>query len=155
MKRETRNNEDDGKTGAGPIVLYDGDCGLCDWSVRFILRHEAGRVLRFAAQQTAAAQKLSRQYGVEGEMGNGVVFIEAGRGWVASTGSLRLCAYLHWPWRWGLWLLWVPRPVRDAVYRVITRNRRRWFGTPACPVGGLRGIGMDRADLQERFLGDV
>jgi predicted DCC family thiol-disulfide oxidoreductase YuxK len=40
----------------------------------------------------------------------------------------------------------VPRPVRDRVYDLVARHRRRWFGRPeAC----LTSLGKYR----DRFLG--
>src|SRR6476661_1217687 len=40
------------ETGAVPILLYDGSCGLCAQSVQFVLRHEArSQRLRFATLQ--------------------------------------------------------------------------------------------------------
>ena len=41
-----------------PIVLYDGECGLCHRSVKFILDHEADHELRFAPLQGEVAAEL-------------------------------------------------------------------------------------------------
>ena len=43
-----------------PIVFYDGDCGLCDRFVRWMLRRDRGHHYRFAPLQgeTAAFRKL-------------------------------------------------------------------------------------------------
>ena len=35
-----------------PIVFYDGDCGLCNRSVAFVLKHEKSPVIHFAAIQS-------------------------------------------------------------------------------------------------------
>src|SRR5688500_13062251 len=40
------------ESGAVPILLYDGSCGLCARSVQFVLRHERrSHRLRFATLQ--------------------------------------------------------------------------------------------------------
>ena len=38
------------------LVLYDGECGLCDRSVQFLLRHDKKGVLTYAPLQGEAAR---------------------------------------------------------------------------------------------------
>ena len=53
--------------------------------------------------------------------------------------------YLRFPWWLARVGLVVPRVVRDAVYRLVARNRYRWFGrTEACR--------LPTPDLRARFL---
>jgi len=52
-----------------------------------------------------------------------------------STAALRIAKRLDAPWRWASVLLWVPRPIRDAVYGVIAAVRHRLAGqSNACEV---------------------
>ena len=54
-------------------------------------------------------------------------------------------AKLGWPWRALSVLRAVPRRVRGPVYRLVARNRYRWFGRrTACR--------LPSADERERFL---
>ena len=42
---------------------------------------------------------------------------------------------LRAPWKWLGILLWVPRPIRDAVYRVVAAVRHRLAGrSNACEI---------------------
>jgi predicted DCC family thiol-disulfide oxidoreductase YuxK len=45
-----------------------------------------------------------------------------------STAVLRIARGLGFPWNLATVFLIVPRPIRDAVYRWVARNRYRWFG---------------------------
>ena len=45
-----------------PVVLYDGTCGLCHRSVRWILRHERDHTLAFAPLQGATAAALRARF---------------------------------------------------------------------------------------------
>jgi predicted DCC family thiol-disulfide oxidoreductase YuxK len=73
------------------------------------------------------------------------VFIEAGVAHVRSTAALRLLKRLGLPWSLAWCAVIVPRPLRDAVYRWISRNRYRWFGVrESCMVPS--------AELRSRFL---
>lgn len=112
-----------------PIVLFDGECGLCDRSVRFLLRHERQPTLQFAPLKSNVADRLLEAGGIEPGRFDSVVLIDSEGIHSHSTAALRLARYLRWPWRLGGLLLGVPRFVRDSVYNAIARRRKQWFGT--------------------------
>lgn len=95
-------------------VVYDGHCNLCITSVRFLQRHARPGTLEFVANP-AADQRT-------------VVVIDDGVEYRKSDASLHLLRYLRFPWPALRVVAVVPRPVRDAVYDVVARNRYRWFG---------------------------
>lgn len=128
-----------------PVVLFDGDCNLCNRWVDFVLRHERDPSLRFAPSQSAYGRAALREHGVAGPPG-GVVLIENGRLYQHSTASLRLSRYLRAPWCWLSLLFVIPGPLRDGIYGWIAANRYRWFGkSAACRV--------PTPELRSRFLG--
>jgi predicted DCC family thiol-disulfide oxidoreductase YuxK len=113
--------------GAEGIVLFDGYCHLCDRSVQFVLDHDRRRVFRFAASQTPAAAPLLARCGLGSAPGT-IVFIEPD-GWsVRSTAAIRMAMRLGLPWSLAAIALVLPAALRDVGYRVIARNRLRWFG---------------------------
>lgn len=113
----------------GPILLYDGSCGLCQRAVRFILAREAAPVLRFASLQSRVATELLAPFGIALPPEPDTLWlIDGGRLFGHSSGALRIARGLRWPWRALAWLWIVPRPVRDAVYRWVAARRYRWFG---------------------------
>jgi predicted DCC family thiol-disulfide oxidoreductase YuxK len=127
-----------------PVVLFDGACNLCNASIHFMIDRDPAGTLRFAAQQSPVGQRLLAERGLAGQTGS-VVLIEDGRAYTRSTASLRAARYLRWPWRWARWLVIVPRPLRDAVYRLIAANRYRLFGRrEACR--------LPSPAVRERFL---
>ena len=122
------------KTAGQPeaVILFDGYCRLCDASVGFILRRDRKGRFRFAPLQSAAAKELLAPVNGPQEGGSAetdsVVLIEGGRSYVKSAAVLRIVRRLG-----GLWpVLWlavaIPRPVRDALYDWVARNRAAWFG---------------------------
>lgn len=112
----------------GPVVFYDGDCGLCDWLVKFLIKHDKTRRLRYATLQGETATQLM---GVpQGPSGSWSVKLLDERGLHdASTAAIRSIAHAGGIGKLAIVLLLVPRPIREAVYRWIARNRYRWFGT--------------------------
>ena len=113
---------------AAPIILFDGVCNFCAWSVRFVIERDPRGVIRFASLQSEAGRSLLRQHGLDENQSDSFVFIEDGRAFTESTAALRVCKHLSWPWRWLRVCLMLPKFLRDPFYRVIARNRYRWFG---------------------------
>ena len=110
------------------VLLFDGVCGLCNGTVDFLLRHDTHGRLRFAALQSDSGKRLLGQYGLPPDAPDTVVFVQHGRCLTESSAVLAAVAQLGLPWRMLAMLRVVPKPLRDVVYRVIARNRYRWFG---------------------------
>jgi predicted DCC family thiol-disulfide oxidoreductase YuxK len=112
---------------SAPIVLYDGQCGLCHRSVRWLLRRDGGR-LRYAPLQGPTAAELRRRFPQIPMTLESVVLIDEERAWLRSRAFLHAARYLDRPWRWAYALRWLPAAILDPLYRVIARYRYRWFG---------------------------
>ena len=114
----------------GPVMLFDGDCNLCNHAVDFVLTREASAEIRFASLQSEAGRALLGRQGVTLPPGDPdtVLLVEAGTVWSHSDAALRVARRLRFPWRMIGSFGWVPRAIRDGVYRWIARNRYRWFG---------------------------
>lgn len=135
-------------TGADePVILFDGHCGLCNASVRFVLAHELQPLHRFAPLQSAWARERLAAAGRNPDVLDTVVLIDADGIHTRSEAALRVAATLRRPWRWLRLLCVVPRPLRDTVYRLIGRWRYTLFGRSAyCAVAGTADHGRFIAD---------
>ena len=109
------------------IVLFDGVCNLCSYSVQFILARDPQALFKFASLQSEPGQALLKAHQLPTENFNSLVLIEQGQVYTGSTGALRIGRQLQGLGWLGLFLR-VPRGLRDAVYHWIARNRYRWFG---------------------------
>ena len=117
------------------IVLFDGTCGFCEGSVRFIATRDPEGYFRFAPSQWPQAQQALAARGLTREAARSLVLIEGDQVYLRSTASLRIAARLPWPWRAARVLLWVPAPLRDAAYRLVAVVRHRLAGTSnACEL---------------------
>jgi len=121
------------RVGENPVVIFDGECGLCQSSVQFMLRNDPREVLRFAPRQSAIGQELLVRCGFADASPNSVVLVEGDRASTQSTAVLRIARYLRFPWNLGGLFTLVPAPLRDAVYSWVARNRFRFpKRTAAC-----------------------
>jgi predicted DCC family thiol-disulfide oxidoreductase YuxK len=118
--------------GSGPVLLYDGECGLCRATVRFLLRRDRPGVLRYAALQGRFAQATLRRLGLPTEDFDSLVFLPVADGavyWLRTEGVLAVLRTLG-----GFWAMLariggrVPPAWRDAAYRVVARWRHRLTG---------------------------
>ena len=115
-------------TGVHPIVVFDGDCVLCSANARFILRRDRRRRFRLATMQGQAGAALMARFGIDPLDPETFILVEGERVRRNSDAALAIAEGLGWPWRALGVLRIVSRPVRDAVYRLVARNRYRWFG---------------------------
>ena len=111
------------------VLLFDGECGLCHASVRFILRHERHPTLRFAplAGQFGAAVQARHPALASA---NSIVWVTDAEGpeervLIRSAAALRAARYLGGPWALLGMFVVMPRPIRDWLYDLVARHRHR------------------------------
>jgi predicted DCC family thiol-disulfide oxidoreductase YuxK len=133
-----------------PILLYDGTCGFCAASVRLVLRHDRRHTLRFASLQGEYGTAVRSRHG-ELDRVDSIVWVdpdsEGGKEAVAvrSEAALRVARYLGGWWTLGLAGWVIPRPIRDALYDLIARNRHKL-------VGGGASCLLPDPEVRQRFL---
>jgi predicted DCC family thiol-disulfide oxidoreductase YuxK len=130
------------ESAAGPVLLFDGECGLCHRVVRLLLRLDGDARLRFASLQSQSAQVFLRAHGLRADNFDTLVFVPK---WVrhdAPEFLLRTAGVIAALRRCGSagrllagLIAIFPAAVRDAVYRFVARTRYGIFGSwQACPL---------------------
>jgi predicted DCC family thiol-disulfide oxidoreductase YuxK len=109
-------------------VLFDGDCGLCQRSIRAIARFDRAGRFRFAPLSGPTATRVLTGRNLDTKSRETVVLVDGDVVATRSSAALRVVAILGWPIK-ALAVLWlIPRPIRDALYNLVARHRYRWFG---------------------------
>jgi predicted DCC family thiol-disulfide oxidoreductase YuxK len=138
----------------GPVLLFDGECGLCNRAVRFLLTIDRRHVLRFATLQSAPGQAWLMAHGMPVDDFSSLVLIRdwEGRGGGgpgsyalrtdALVAALEACGGIG---RVLAWIRHVPRAWRDAAYRLVARTRYRIFGV-------WKDRPLPRPEMRERFI---
>ncbi|MGZ0655615.1 thiol-disulfide oxidoreductase DCC family protein [Coraliomargarita sp. W4R53] len=130
------------------ILFYDGDCGLCNRSVQFLLRRDTQKILYFAPIQgetarqclpSALREMLSTAIYQRPRLNGDVEIL------LRSEAVLCTLIDIHSRWRWLATLArWVPYRWRDAIYNWVARNRHRSWSKNAC--------GLPTSAERARFL---
>ena len=125
--RTSKNGQRPSEPEAMPAVIYfDGFCGLCNRFVDFVLARDVARHFRFASLQGSTA---TARFGPAGEVDPATILLEEdGILYERSTAALRIASRLGGVWSLTAVFSLVPRPIRDAVYDWVARNRYAWFG---------------------------
>ncbi|WP_340012020.1 thiol-disulfide oxidoreductase DCC family protein [Paenibacillus sp. FSL H7-0690] len=121
-------NEELNLTKDKSIVLIDGVCHLCQGVVRFIIPRDPDAKFLFAPLQNEIAAKLMKESGLQPGQLNTVILLENGVYYTESAAVLRIARKLRFPWPVTYVFILVPRPLRNALYRYVAKNRYRWFG---------------------------
>lgn len=110
------------------IVLFDGVCNFCDGSVRFMIARDRAGYFRFAARQSETGERLMAEFGIDPDVTDSVILIEDGKAYAHSSAALRISRKLDGLWPALYAFVIVPRPLRDAAYKLFARYRYQMFG---------------------------
>ena len=109
------------------VILYDGVCVFCSRWIRYIATRDVNRRFRFTAIQSDYGMRLAQAFGINPDDPDTNAVIHGGIAYFKSDGALTTLSLLP-GWRWARALRLIPKPVRDAVYNLVARNRYRLFG---------------------------
>ncbi len=112
---------------SGPIVLYDGECGLCHHSVKFLIARDRHQLKYAPLQGETAAELRARHPEIPATL-ESVVLVDNDRVYLRSKAFLYGARYLTRPWRWAYYLRWLPALVLDLGYRAVAAIRYRVWG---------------------------
>jgi predicted DCC family thiol-disulfide oxidoreductase YuxK len=127
-----------------PIILYDGVCGLCNRLNQFVLRRDPDAIFRFASLQSPSAARILTRHGADPrdlDTVYVVVNLDLTKHDLAKEAQpdeylltrfdaiIFVLKQLGGIWKFlGFLVQLLPQPLRDAVYRLVARNRYRIFG---------------------------
>ncbi len=126
------------------ILLFDGECNFCDQSVQFIIKRDKKALYSFASLQSEVGQQLIKTYHVPVHL-DSLILIENDSYYVMSAAALRICRHLSGGWKLASLFWLIPRPLRDVLYKIIAKNRYKWFGKKKACI-------LPTPEIKERFL---
>lgn len=111
------------------VLFFDGNCAFCSKSVQQVVHLDARERVSFAPLQGELAMEKGFSGHAAKTNGSMVLLRESdGRVFMHSDALIELARALG-----GYWIIltitrWIPRCIRDGVYRWIANNRYRFMG---------------------------
>lgn len=121
------------------LVFYDGKCGLCDQAVQFLLKVDHRKTFIFAPLQGVTAKKYLQNLPEEVKKADSVVLIENYRNaspqvLIFGKAAFRIMWLLGGFWTLLGWISFLPSFLYDWGYRLVARNRHRFFRQDLCVI---------------------
>ena len=111
-----------------PLALVDGECALCSRMARLICRLDRRAQFRIAPVQGALGRALLAHYGLDADDPTTWLYLEDGRAYQSLEAVARAGRRLGGLGRIAAPLGWLPRGLRDGLYRAVATRRIAWFG---------------------------
>lgn len=111
-----------------PILLFDGECGFCNRSVQFFLRHEkTNRPMHFAPLESEIGKSLRTYFEIDTKI-DSIILIKDHSAYIKSCAALRLAPYMKGAWQLAIVFVIIPPFLRNLVYDFIAKRRKKISG---------------------------
>lgn len=124
-----------------PIILFDGNCMLCNNFIRFVLKHDNGRFL-FISSQSSIGKELCVKFGLPQEINLDTVYLIRNNKIYSKSTAVRKILF-----QCGIFLktmavlmTLIPYFFRDFFYDIIANNRHK--------ISKNKCVVMDKKELE-------
>lgn len=112
-----------------PVIIFDSSCMLCTKSINFFLEHERAKDFLFTPLNGAFAKSINVLDKYKYPIPDSVILYYQDKIYLESTAVLKATKWLNSPYSKLSWLLFIPAFIRNFFYKIIAKNRYKWFGT--------------------------
>lgn len=110
------------------IILFDGICNLCNSFVQRVIKNDSKNIFKFASLQSDFGQNFLKTNHLDHRELKTIILVDGEKFYTKSTAALKIGKELKGIYQISSILIWIPRPIRDFVYDIVSRNRYSWFG---------------------------
>lgn len=110
------------------LLLFDGECNLCNGAVQFVLKHDKRGLIHFGSIQSEAGSRIYREHGLNPDEPGTMLLVTPDGIFRESSAALEIAGLLGGTWSLAKVFKIVPRPLRDSIYRYVAAHRYQWFG---------------------------
>ena len=125
------------------IILFDGVCNLCEFSVQFIIERDSKKHFHFSSQQSELGQEFIKTHHLEEH--DSIILISQEKVFLYSDAALYIAKELNSKWKYIFIFRFVPKILRDLVYKLIAKSRYSIFGKKESCI-------MPSQEIESRFL---
>ncbi|WP_128893640.1 thiol-disulfide oxidoreductase DCC family protein [Longirhabdus pacifica] len=126
------------------VILFDGECHLCNTAVQFIIKRDPKAVFSFAALQSDVGKKIIKKHNISDGV-DSLILIYNDKCYIKSSAALTISKHLKGLWKGLYFFIVVPKPIRDYGYGIVAKNRYKWFGK-------RENCMVPTEDIKKRFI---
>lgn len=130
------------------IILFDAICVICNRWAKFLIQYDHAAYFKLASVQSPLGEAILKYYGMSTTDYSTMVVIHHGQRYIESTALLKVMQSLGLPFSLMQAGYFMPRPLRDFLYRRVALNRYQIFGTTNDCI-------LPCAENQQHFLENV
>jgi len=117
------------------IIIFDGECNLCNGVVGWLLKFAPEHLFQFVAFQSSYGKELLIKNGFSTQQLDTVILIDEYGVKTHSDGFLKIVSKIPKWQRVAALLAFIPRLLRDYIYKTASKNRLKWFGrSKSCTI---------------------
>src|SRR5699024_7884767 len=113
------------------IILFDGECHLCCYSVQFVTKRDLKGIYKFAALKSKSGKTIRQAYGIPHHI-TSVVLISGRTYYTKSSSILRTSSELHGVSKLAFILLIMPKRIRARLDELFAIIRYKFIGKLRC-----------------------
>ncbi len=114
------------------VLFFDGDCAFCSRSVRQVVQFDKRARVSFAPLQGKLAAEMGFTHHAAADDGTMVLLRESeGKFFTRSDALIELARALGGGWQIFTLARFIPKPLRDRVYRWVADHRYLFMGKSA------------------------
>jgi len=118
------------------IILFDGVCNLCEYSIQFVIKWDQKDLFRFLPIDSDLGRKIIKHIGLDSKNTDSVILYEPGIAYYyKSDAVLQIAKNLGGFFHLGTVFKIIPASLRNLIYDYVARNRYQWYGKKeACMI---------------------
>lgn len=129
------------------LVLFDGECGLCDNIAQFLIKQNNKHptpLIKMLPQNSPKAEPFLKQFDIDIKNLNSVIFIENDQAYIKMDAIFKICSTLGYPYKFVLILKVFPISFLNHFYSFFARNRHK-LQSASC-------LYLDEKEKKKHFL---
>lgn len=127
------------------IIIFDGVCNFCNAAVNFIVKRDCEKKFLFSSMQNEKSKELLAQFSIDNSDLDTLIVIKNDTLFIKSDAVLEIVKEFSGFWFILSYCKIIPKPIRDFIYTLISRNRYKLFGKK-------ESCFIPTKEQQERFL---
>lgn len=108
------------------LIIFDGECVLCSNTVHWLLKRDKKGKFSFTERNSKKAFELAQDNSIE--FPDSIVYLSDGKIHTQSDAVIKIMTDLEGIYKLAQLMFLFPKPLRNFIYKIISKNRYRWFG---------------------------